>query len=117
VLRLLSDENFDGNIVRGLFRRSPEIDLLRVQDVGLQQVSDPSILEWAAVEGRILLTHDRRTVPRFAFERVAEGKRMPGVFVVDDRMPIGQAIDELLLAVKYGHESDWNDLVTYFPLD
>ncbi len=116
MLRLLSDENFDGHILRGLFRRLPSIDLLRVQDVGLEHTADSEILEWAAAQGRILLTHDRRTVPRFAFERVAEGRRMPGVFVFDDRMPVGQAIDELFITVQCSDESEWNDLVTYFPL-
>ena len=45
MLRLLSDENFDGNIVRGLFRKLPDIDLLRVQGVGLEEADDPTILE------------------------------------------------------------------------
>lgn len=116
MLRLLSDENFDGHIVRGLFRRLPSLDLLRVQDVGLKHTDDPEILEWAAGQGRILLTHDRRTVPGFAVERVAEGQQMPGVFIVDKQMPIGQAIDELFLAVQGSDESEWDDLVTYFPL-
>ena len=114
MLRLLSDENFDGHILRGLFRRLPNIDLVRVQEVGLEHTADSEILEWAAAQGRILLTHDRRTVPRFAFERVAEGRRMPGVF--DDRMPIGQAVDELLIAAQCSDKGEWNDLVTYFPL-
>ncbi|MEH2266351.1 MAG: DUF5615 family PIN-like protein [Nostoc sp.] len=48
MLKLLSDENFNGDIVRGLFLRQPNLDLLRVQDVGLQEVDDPEILNWAA---------------------------------------------------------------------
>ncbi|MEH2163685.1 MAG: DUF5615 family PIN-like protein [Nostoc sp.] len=56
MLKLLSDENFNGDIVRGLFLRQPNLDLLRVQDVGLQEVDDPVILNWAAVSDRIILT-------------------------------------------------------------
>ncbi len=52
MLRLVSDENFNGDIVRGLFRRHPELELVRVQDVGLMQTPDPDILEWAASQGR-----------------------------------------------------------------
>jgi predicted nuclease of predicted toxin-antitoxin system len=59
MLRLLSDENFNGDIVRGLFLRQPNLDLLRVQDVGLREVDDPAILDWAASNERILLTHDQ----------------------------------------------------------
>jgi predicted nuclease of predicted toxin-antitoxin system len=82
VLRLVSDENFDGNIVRGLLARFPGLDLVRVQDAGLQRAPDPDILEWAASQGRILLTHDWKTVPGFAYDRVAGGEPMPGVLVV-----------------------------------
>jgi hypothetical protein len=60
-MRLLSDENFNGNIVRGLFLRQPSLDLLRVQDVNLLNVDDPEILEWSANNNRILLTHVSRS--------------------------------------------------------
>src|SRR5437016_10400269 len=96
MLRLVSDENLNGTIVRGMLRRQPELDLVRVQDVGLAETPDAEILEWAASQGRVLLSHDVSTVPPAAHRRVADGKPMPGVFIVPDRMPIGQAIDELL---------------------
>jgi predicted nuclease of predicted toxin-antitoxin system len=57
-MKFLADENFDNSIVRGLMRRQPDIDIIRVQDVGLSGEDDPIVLEWAAKEGRILLTHD-----------------------------------------------------------
>ena len=54
----------------GLVVRDPGLDLIHVRDVGLAAVLDPIILEWAAVEERVLLTHDRRTIPPFAYARV-----------------------------------------------
>ncbi|WP_292836721.1 DUF5615 family PIN-like protein [Nostoc sp. JL33] len=48
MLKFLADENFDNTIVRGLFRLSPEIDIVRVQDLGLSGKDDPTILDWAA---------------------------------------------------------------------
>jgi hypothetical protein len=48
MLRLVSDENFNGDIVRGLFRRHPVVELVPVQDVGLMQTPDTAILDWAA---------------------------------------------------------------------
>jgi hypothetical protein len=116
VLKLVSDENFDGAILRGLYRRRPDLDVVRVQDVGLNATPDPDILQWAAVEGRILLTHDRETVPSFAYQRVRAGQAMPGVFLVSDLMPIAQAIDEILLAVDCLPPEECNDLVRFFPL-
>ena len=76
-MKFLTDENFEGAIFRGLLRHKPDINIVRVQDVGLSETDDPTILEWANKEGRILLTHDRRTMPRYAYQRMAEGKSMP----------------------------------------
>ena len=45
MLRLLADENFNNDIVRGLLRRRPDLDVVRVQDVGLSGAEDPSVLE------------------------------------------------------------------------
>ncbi|HEY9693089.1 MAG TPA: DUF5615 family PIN-like protein [Oculatellaceae cyanobacterium] len=55
-MKFLADENFDNSIVRGLLRRKPDIDVVRVQDVGLSGTDDPTVLEWAAKENRVLLT-------------------------------------------------------------
>jgi predicted nuclease of predicted toxin-antitoxin system len=115
-MRVVTDENFDGDIVRGLLRRMPDLDLVRVQDVGLAETPDPTILAWASGERRILLTHDRETVPGFAYDRVRRGEPMPGVFVVNDRMPKGQAIEELLLAIGCLDQADCADQVRHFPL-
>jgi hypothetical protein len=116
MLRLLSDENFNGDIVRGLFLHQPNLDLVRVQDVGLRKVDDPAILDWAASNGRILLTHDRATMPNFAYERLAQGQAMLGVFVINDRMPVRQAIDELLLLNNCSEQDEWKGIVLYLPL-
>ena len=42
MLRLLADENFNGDIVRALLLRQPDLDIVRVQDVGLAGVDDPT---------------------------------------------------------------------------
>jgi len=116
MLRLLSDENFNGDIVRGLLLRHPILDLCRVQDVGLEEADDPTILEWAAANNRILLTHDHATMPDFAYARVVIGQPMPGVFVVPDRMAVRQVIEELLLMDACSEQAEWVGLVVYLPL-
>lgn len=116
MLKLLGDENFDGDILRGLYRRRPDLDIVRVQDVGLAATPDREILDWSAREDRIVLTHDRDTMPNCAFERVRAGQSMPGMFLVSDLMPLGQAIDEILLAVDCLAPEECRDFVRFFPL-
>jgi hypothetical protein len=115
-LRFLTDENFDSRILAGLRRRRPEVDILRVQDVGLIGAEDPVILAWAAGDGRILMTHDAATIPPYAYERVLAGVAMLGVIEVPFQMPIGEAIEELLLIVDEGQPGDLENQVIYLPL-
>ena len=63
MLRVAVDENFNNKIVRGLLRRNPEFDIVRVQDVGLSGADDRAVLEWAANEKRVLLTHESAQSP------------------------------------------------------
>jgi predicted nuclease of predicted toxin-antitoxin system len=116
MLRLLSDQNFNNDIVRGLLLRRPGLDVVRVQEVGLSATEDPDVLAWAVEAGRIVLTHDRSTFPDFAYDRVTAGQPMPGVFVVNDRMPVGRAIDELLMVEDCSDPSEWEARVLYLPL-
>jgi len=100
MLKLISDQNFNARILRDVSRRVTALDLVRSVHVGLDGVDGPVLLEWAAAEGRILLTHDVNTIPRFAYDRVRAGLTMPGVFLVSSSMRIGQAIDELTFVIE-----------------
>jgi hypothetical protein len=116
VISLLVDQNFNEHIVDGLIRRLATLDVVHVRDIGLATAPDSLILERAAIENRVLLSHDRKTVPPVATGRITAGMRMPGVFLVSGDMPIGQAIDELLIAVCCLSADDCKDIVRYFPL-
>lgn len=116
MLRFATDENFNGDIVRGLLRRNPKLDIVRVQDVGLSGADDPSVLKWAADEGRIAVTHDISTLPKHALDRVVAGQRMPGVFAVRSVAPIGQATDDLILLDECSIECEWEGQVRFLPL-
>ena len=116
MLLLAADENFHNDIVRGVVRRKPDVAVVRIQDVGLSGADDPTVLEWAAQEGRALLTHDVSTITHYAYARVREGQPMPGVFEVSRALPIGRVIDDLLILVDYSLEGEWESEVRYFPL-
>src|SRR5271155_4908991 len=116
MLRLAADENFNNDIIRGVRRRNPGIDIVRLQDVGLSAVDDPTILDWAAQSGRVLLTHDVATMTRYAYDRVREAKPMPGVFEVGRHVPIALAIEEIVLLVECSLVGEWEGQVRYLPL-
>ena len=116
MLRLAADENFNGDIVRGLLRRNPKLDIVRVQDVGLSGADDPSVLQWAADQGRVIVTHDISTLAKHAFDRIAAGEPMPGVFEVKSVAPVGQAIDDLILLAECSVDGEWEGQVRFLPL-
>ncbi len=99
-------------------RQRPGLDLVRVLDVGLRAVDDPTILAWAAREGRLVLTHDASTLIGYAYERVATGQVMPGIIVVRQDMAIGHVLEDLLLLllIDASDEGEWNGQVIYLPL-
>jgi hypothetical protein len=102
--------------LRGLVRRTPDLDIIRAQDVGLAGADDPTILEWAAAQGRVVFTNDVKTMVNFAYQRIAEGKPMPGLFEVRRNLPLGQVIDEILLLVECSLPDEWDNQVVYLPL-
>lgn len=116
MLRFLADENFNNQIIRGILRQNPEIDIVSVQDVGLSEADDPTVLEWAAQQGCVVLTHDVTTMTNFAYERIEAGLSMPGVFEVSRRVSVGLAIEELLLIAECSLEGEWEGQVRFLPL-
>ncbi|HEY1375217.1 MAG TPA: DUF5615 family PIN-like protein [Gemmataceae bacterium] len=116
MLRLASDADVNEDILSGIFLRRPEFDLVRVKDVGLRTAEDSDVLEWAAAEGRILITQDRNSMTKFAYERIRIGQPMPGVFVIRNEPPFGPLIDEILLIDSCSSQEEWKDRVEVLPL-
>src|SRR6266545_5796554 len=106
MLLLVADENFNNDILRGLLRRDPSLDIVRIQDVGLTRAPDSVVLEWAVQENRVLLTHDRNTITKFAYQRVME---------VDRSVPIKIAIDDILLLAVASDTGQWQGQIVYLP--
>lgn len=113
---LAADENLNDDIIRGLLRRNPNINIIRVQDVGLSGEVDPVILEWCASEGRVLLTHDVTTITKHAYNRIAAGQPMPGIFEVPRQMSVGAVIEDILLLAECSLDGEWDCQIRYLPL-
>lgn len=115
-MRFLADENFDGRVVNGLRRKEPHIEIARVIDVGLSGAGDPEVLEWAAENNYVILTHDVSTMVNFAYERVLRGERMPGLVEVSSMQRIQSVVADLVLLYQASLEGEWEGQVIYLPL-
>lgn len=115
-MRLAADENLDGRISRGLLRRRPDLDVVRVQDVGLEATDDRAILVWAAEEGRVVLSHDVRTMTAFAAARIHAGEPLAGLVIVPQSDAVGRIIDALIQLVDEHFESGLRDQIIFLKL-
>jgi predicted nuclease of predicted toxin-antitoxin system len=116
MLRLASDADVHGEIIRGLRRRLPGIDLARAQDALPEGTPDPEVLAWAAAEGRVLITNDRNTMVGFALRRVAAGEPVPGLIATTNEQSIGSSIDDILLITEYMSEEEVRaQIVVFLP--
>ena len=115
-MSFLADENLDNRILTGVALKNQDFDVIRVQDTDVYQADDPTVLAWAAREGRILLTRDVNTMSGFAFDRIAAGLSMPGVIEIREQLSLRQAIDELLTIIGASSAEEWENQVTFLPL-
>jgi hypothetical protein len=94
--RFQADADLDNAIVTGLKRRQPDIEFATPHEGGIVDLLDDEVLAAAARLGRILVSHDKRTLPHH-FSRFLEERDSPGVLLVLQTRPIAEALEELLL--------------------
>lgn len=116
MLRLLIDENFDHRILRGLTSRLPALDFVLVREIGMKRAEDPALLDWAARENRVILTHDIKTLVPNAKQMVQLGQGMAGVILVPERLDIGRAIKDLEIVLGCKEQAELRDSVEHLPL-
>jgi hypothetical protein len=115
-MKFLADENFNNDILRGVWRRIPEASFTRVQDTEIAGADDSRVLEYAAEQGYIVLTHDVNTMRGYFYARVKADLPVPGLFLVHKQIPIGEVVDVLELIILASDESEWDGKAIYVPL-
>jgi len=114
-IRFQADADLKFAIVKGVRERAPAIDFTSAIDAELEGVSDPQVLACAAREGRILVTHDRRTMLAHFRARLDAGKSSPGLLVVSQGAPLGPVVSAIVLAWSASVASDWRNQVHHLP--
>jgi len=114
-VRFLADANFNQKIIAGLLLREAQIDFELPQNVIPERMQDTQVLELGAKLGRVIVTHDVRTMPGW-FRNFIEDHVCPGLILVPDRMTIREAIEDLLLIWHLSEAQEWINQMRRLPL-
>lgn len=114
--RFLADHDLNEHIIDGLLRREPGIEFIRSRDVGLGDSPDDIVLQYGAVQGLLLVSHDVNTMTAHAYARVARGQPMAGLLMVQQTNPIAPIIESLLLIWSASELEEWQNQVWFLPL-
>jgi hypothetical protein len=114
-IRFLADADLNQAIVTGALDREPALDFLTATEADLHGQDDPEVLELAAAQGRVLVSHDTSTMPVHFFDRLRSGRRSPGVFLVRQRASVGQVVDAILLVWSASAPEEWAGQIHYLP--
>ena len=113
-IRFQADNDLRKAIVRGSVRREPELDFRTAQSARLDGLPDSEVLAIAAQDGRILVSHDFRTMPDH-FRQFTANRRSPGALLVAQDLPVSQAVESLLLIWEASEPEDWESSLCLIP--
>lgn len=114
-IRLQADANLKQAIVTAVRRRESRLDFQTAGAAQLEGLSDTEVLAVAAREARVLVSHDRRTLPRH-FAEFIEHDPSPGVVIVPQSLDIASAVEEILLIWHASTAEEWRNRIVYLPL-
>jgi hypothetical protein len=114
-VRFQADADFNQTILLAVIRREPGLDFQTASAGGIIGLEDREVLAKAALDGRLLVTHDRRTMPRY-FAEFAATQICSGLLVVPQSMSIGTVVDDLLLIHAATEAEEWINRLAFLPL-
>jgi Domain of unknown function (DUF5615) len=114
-IRFQADADLNQSILLAVVRREPAIEFQTATAAGFVGLADEMVLAQAAQEGRVLVTHDHRTMPRH-FGRFIGQQSSAGLIVVRQSLPIAVAVEDLLLIHAATEAEEWINRLVYLPL-
>jgi hypothetical protein len=114
-IRFQADANLNEDIVSGVLRRLPEIDFQTGNEAHLESLSDLEVLTQSAHEHRILVSHDRRTMPTH-FGEFVRTQTSPGVMIVSQNADVREVIEELILIWVASEAEEYINSIRTLPL-
>ena len=98
-----------------ILRRFIRIPSVLPQAMIPERMKDPDILDLAHLAGRVVVSHDVRTMPRW-FDQCVEQRRCAGLILVPDKLPIRDVIEDLLLIWHLTESDEWVNRMEWLPL-
>ena len=114
-IRYQADNDLNRAIVTGVRRREPAIDFQTAHQAGIGGLPDSDVLARAAAENHVLITHDRKTMPRHFAEFIGKGHVSPGVAVVSQKAELGRVIESLVLLWAASGPEEWENRIFELP--
>jgi hypothetical protein len=114
--RFQADASLRSAIVDGVRRREPSIDFRSAHGVLPDGMADPDVLALATSDGRILVSHDVHTMPGHFADLGEMSGRSSGVFLIPQKLPISEAIEEIVLIWSVSEADEWIDQLVWLPL-
>jgi len=114
--RFQADNDLRSSIRAGVLRREPSIDFASAAAGRLDAIADPEVLSLAAVQGRILISHDENSMPGHFTEYLNAGNHSPGVLMVPQGAPVGRVIESIVLIWMASDAAEWIDRIAWLPI-
>lgn len=114
--RFQADNDLRSSIRRGVLRREPAVDFATAIDADLDALPDPDVLRLAAIQGRILVTHDANTMTRHFRDFLQAGNHTPGVLMVPQEAAVSRIIESIVLIWVASEASEWADRIVWLPI-
>jgi hypothetical protein len=114
-IRFQADADLKQAIVAAVLRHEPSIDFQTADEAELKGVDDVDVLAIAAQEGRILVSHDKKTMPQH-FAAFIQNNTSPGVFIVPQHLAIALAAEELFMIWYASESEEWSNRIVHLPL-
>ena len=117
-IQYLFDENVDPAYVNQIRRRNPDLAVLAVGELTAPSKGtlDPEILIWCEIHNFILVTNNRRSMPVHLTEHLEQNGHVPGIFILNSKLSIGQNIELLLLIYEASFDDEYQDTIYNLPV-
>ncbi|MEQ8757577.1 MAG: DUF5615 family PIN-like protein [Coleofasciculus sp. G1-WW12-02] len=118
MIQYLLDEHIASLYRTQLMRKAPYLIVRRIgdPDAPAKGTLDPEILIWCETNNFILVTNNRKSMPKHLADHLAEGHHIPGIFVIDLSQNIGETLTELIFIAEASFVGEYQDRIEYLPL-